>query len=89
MCLLFMSLAVIGSTKNPGFRIAMTNKGLEYSKNIFPHSIIILIVSILLAQEKVIPILKKELGSLKIPNTSGNGNSPIGSLDYKLKKYMQ
>ena len=37
MCLLFMSLAVIGSTKNPGFRIAMTNKGLEYSKNTSQH----------------------------------------------------
>ena len=92
MCLLtmlFMSLAVIGSTKNPGFRIAVTNKGLEYSKNIFPHSVIILIVSILLVQKMGISILKKKLGSLKIPNTSGNGKTPVGSLDYKLKKYMQ
>ena len=77
-------LVASGQSEEPGFRIALTSKGLDYSKAL-SMTMNSAYTSFSVPQVGI-PILEKELASLNIPDISGSAGTPVGSIDYDLKK---
>ena len=106
--LLLLELHGSSTAANPGFRTAITTKGLDYGQflRLSPmtdttnvqlklagavrcpelHSALFYCFSCPTACQVAVPILEKELLSLTIPDITGKADTPIGSVDYELKK---
>lgn len=75
----------------PGFRTALTSRGLNYgafvvvaSSRCLAH--MYLANNITPVCKVAVPILEKKISSLTIPEIRGNADTPIGSVSYEMKK---
>ena len=85
-----LQLFTDSTATRPGFRTALTSRGLNYGAFVVVASRCLahmyLANNITPVCKVAVPILEEKISSLTIPEIRGNADTPIGSVSYEMKK---